>query len=299
MDCKGIIIAARGKHDTGKTTAVNHVLSWLVQNGAAVLKKDVIEYDGGKTDDFSAVLEYQGIRIGISSMGDPGVEQEKILNGFIADGCRVILCACRTKGATKEPIVALRKCWDVYFIVPEDDGFIPKDELLVTVQKAVQSVKDRSMRTSPRIVWKVGCRWDEDGSPEANIAQDFERYNVAFVYTEAFFNAQPGDLVVIGDGEKIIAIGIILSPVKRIDKLDIAMTEEEKKRFNYGDDNCCGSIVRYHWFKDYSLLKDESLKKRMEEFIYQRRGRFCQVHSIEDETNRMFIELEKLKGLMD
>lgn len=141
MDCKGIIIAARGRHDTGKTTAVNHVLSWLEQNGAVVLKKDVIEYDGGKTDDFSAVLEYQGIRIGISSMGDPGVEQEKILNGFIADGCRVIVCACRTWGQTRAPIDALQESWCIRYVVCAEDGFIPKDAFLDDVKKAIQGVK--------------------------------------------------------------------------------------------------------------------------------------------------------------
>ena len=142
MTKKRVIIAARAKRDSGKTTAIREAWTWLKEQGAEVIKEEIHEYhDPQKQDDVTAVLEYQGIQIGISSWGDPGIDQQEILNGFIQTGCRVIVCACRTKWSTKEPIDALQESWCIRYVVRAEDGYIPKDAFLNEVKKVIQKVK--------------------------------------------------------------------------------------------------------------------------------------------------------------
>ena len=160
-------------------------------------------------------------------------------------------------------------------------------------EQQTKTKENEEMRT----VWKVGSRWDEDGSCEAKIADIFERYNVAFAYTEAFLDTNPGDLVAIGDGEKIVAVGIILSPAMSLNQLNISFSEEDKERVKTDDPKIRGCIVRYHWFKDYSWLPDENLKKYMKDFSCTR-GMFFHAYAITDAVNEVFYALEKLKGLV-
>jgi len=297
MGGKGIIIAAKAAMNSGKTTAVLGVWEWLKEQKSDVIREEIHDvHDTGKLIDITSVLEYQGIRIGISSKGDPGMDQEGILNGFIQDKCHIIVCACRTKLSTKEPIDALQDTWDIRYIGPAEDGYICKEKFLDEVKDAIQEAKGE--KTMKHNVWKVGSRWSECGAPEATIADIFKRYNVAFAYTDAFLETKPGDLLAVGDGENIIAIGIILSPAKSMNQLDIVISEKDKKRIDFEDDNVCGCIVRYHWFEDYSRLDDKTLIKRMSNLKYIM-GRFCHAPAIRDEVNEIFYSLEKLEGLAE
>ena len=142
MARKGVIIAAKAAKDSGKTVAVRAVWKWLKEQGAKVVKEEIHEYhDPKKPDDVTAVLEYQGIKIGISSWGDPDIDQQGTLKDFIQAGCRVIVCACRTWGQTRDPIDALQDSWCIRYVVRGEDGFIPKDAFLDDVKKAIQEVK--------------------------------------------------------------------------------------------------------------------------------------------------------------
>ncbi|MBO4492632.1 MAG: hypothetical protein J5944_14885 [Lentisphaeria bacterium] len=291
MSYQGIIIAAKGTMNRGKTTAVLGVWEWLKSQGAQSIREPKKEYQNEKPVDVNEILEYQGILIGISSKGDPGIDQEKILDDFIQAKCRIIVCACRTKLSTKEPIDALRETWSVRYFDPAEDGFIPQEAFLDAVKKAIHEVNEKKIM---RTVWKVGSRWDEDGSSEAKIADIFERYNVAFAYTDGFLCTNPGDLVAIGDGERVIAVGIILSPAMSLNQLNIPFSEEDNERIESNDaTQNRGCIVRYHWFKDYSWLPNENLKKRMKYFPCTM-GRFFHAYAIADEANEIFRELERI-----
>ncbi len=141
MGGKGIIIAAKAAKDSGKTVAIRGVWKWLKVQKSAVIQEEIHEYhDPNKQDDVTAVLEYQGVRIGISSWGDPGIDQEGILSSFILLECRIIVCACRTWGQTKEPIDALQARWDIRYIGPAEDGYICKEKFLDEVKHAIQQV---------------------------------------------------------------------------------------------------------------------------------------------------------------
>ena len=297
MSYQGIIIAAKAAKDSGKTVAIRRVWTWLKEQKSAVIQEKIHEYhDSKKEDDVTAVLEYQGVRIGISSKGDPGIDQEGILNDFIKDGCRIIICACRTRWTTKEPIDALQDSWRVYYVGPSEDGFISKEEMLEEIKMAVQKINCGGNRM--RDVWKVGSRWSENGAQESTIADIFERYNVVFSYTEAFLDTRPGDLVAIADGERVIAVGIILSPAMSVNQLNIAFSDEDKERVDFSDRNVRGCIVRYHWFKDYSWLPDNTLKKSLRDFSCTRK-RFFHAWAIEKPANDVFFELEDLRKRLE
>ena len=126
-----------------------------------------------------------------------------------------------------------------------------------------------------RKVWKFGCRWSEDGDPETKIADSiFKKYNVAFANTNAVLDVTPGDLVAIGDGHNIIAIGEVVSPPGQINQFGISFADAETK--DYLDaGNVCGCKVRYFWL--------ESAK-----FAYGKSGRFFHATGIEEHVNELF-----------
>lgn len=140
----GVIIAARATKDCGKTTAIRSIWFYLKKRNAKVISEK--EYDNqepGKPGDVQAVLEYQGIKIGISSMGDPGIEQAEILDEFTKVDCRIIICACRTWGQTKDPIDALANSWDIRYIRDTDSGygFISIDQMWDELMRAIHLMK--------------------------------------------------------------------------------------------------------------------------------------------------------------
>ena len=92
-----IVLVAKGKHDTGKTTAICQMKDFLLSIGAKVINT----YNAVSNNDVNMVVEYNGIKIGISSAGDPGLNQKEILTVFIEMNCNIIICACRTRGSTK------------------------------------------------------------------------------------------------------------------------------------------------------------------------------------------------------
>ena len=77
MSAQGIIIAAKDAMNSGKTTAVLNAWEWLKEQRSDVIREEIHDvHDTGKPIDVTSVLEYQGVRIGISSKGDPGMDQE-------------------------------------------------------------------------------------------------------------------------------------------------------------------------------------------------------------------------------
>lgn len=50
--------------------------------------------------DICATVDFEGIRVGISSLGDPDSEQEMWLDELVGMECDIIVCASRTKGRT-------------------------------------------------------------------------------------------------------------------------------------------------------------------------------------------------------
>lgn len=90
------IIVLYGKGHCGKTTTLNLLIEKLISSDAVVL--------GGMPasnpeENCWIVLEYQGRRIGIITVGDDG----KILDDYfhkLSTDCDIYVCASRTKGSS-------------------------------------------------------------------------------------------------------------------------------------------------------------------------------------------------------
>ena len=135
----GVIIAAKATYDCGKTTAIRGIWLGLKKCGAQEISGPKFYSQGtSKPQDVEAVMEYKGVKIGISSRGDPGINQTAILDNLIKEKCRIIICACRMKGDTKAPIDALKDHWEIRYIPTAIHGYISVDnmwdELMVAIR---------------------------------------------------------------------------------------------------------------------------------------------------------------------
>lgn len=82
--------SSQGKSETVRETAnllltafPNHTLQ-AINNGA----------------DITYIVDINGIKIGIESQGDPNSRMFQSLQTFVTQGCDIIICSCRSRGAT-------------------------------------------------------------------------------------------------------------------------------------------------------------------------------------------------------
>ncbi len=89
------IIALRGKSGVGKSSTLN------------LLYRQLLAYPGtkplhfqalGQKLDFIARVSIDGHAVGIFNRGDVPATVQELLERLVAEGCRVIVCAARTKG---------------------------------------------------------------------------------------------------------------------------------------------------------------------------------------------------------
>ena len=86
---KGVLIVLFGPSGIGKTSTITRVAQKLGM-------------DQPYGEDFSAVCPHSlfDFKIGMASMGDPGSSQVESVTRLIKEGCRIIVCASRTRGET-------------------------------------------------------------------------------------------------------------------------------------------------------------------------------------------------------
>lgn len=103
-------------------------------------------------------------------------------------------------------------------------------------------------------VWKVASRWSEEGFKESSILDIFRRHNVVFVgKSQHIFNRiVTGDLVVISDGIKIVAMGIATTNPKPVTEMEILFSDSDKEYFDYLD-TTLGCRVAYTDLKEFQL----------------------------------------------
>lgn len=92
------IIANYGDWDLGKTKSINLAYAKLKE----VATNDVILHTD--KDDVCALMEINGVKVGICSQGDPRSCQRGWMETLYAKDCTIILAACRYNGATAELI---------------------------------------------------------------------------------------------------------------------------------------------------------------------------------------------------
>lgn len=95
------ILAVWNAGSRGKTDSLRHFANELLN--AYPLHAPIFPTPATvpTTGDFSLIVEINGIRIGITSQGDPGTNlRNRLINLVTTDNCDIILCSCRTRGET-------------------------------------------------------------------------------------------------------------------------------------------------------------------------------------------------------
>ena len=98
-----LIVVNKGHAGVGKSSSIKLVFEKLKALPSSVV--NVIHDDG----DITATIEVNGTLVGIESQGDPNSRMFKTLPELVVRGCEIIVCACRTSGATKQRVADLRK----------------------------------------------------------------------------------------------------------------------------------------------------------------------------------------------
>lgn len=95
---KNLVIANRGSGGIGKSSAIKAVYQLLKDKG---YYPDEEVWQGG---DIKAIFEIDGVKIGISSQGDPVSWMEANMEDFVKKGCKIIVTACRMKSKTYQKV---------------------------------------------------------------------------------------------------------------------------------------------------------------------------------------------------
>ena len=98
-----LIIVNKGHAGVGKSSSIKLAFEKLKALHPSVVT--IIKDDG----DITATIDVNGTLVGIESQGDPNSRMFKTLPELVVRGCEIIVCACRTSGATKEIVSSLKK----------------------------------------------------------------------------------------------------------------------------------------------------------------------------------------------
>lgn len=96
------IIAVRGVTNQGKSASIKIAYSLLRELYPAA---HIEEFHFGV--DITVVITINGVKVGIESQGDPNSRLFQSLEHFVKIGCKVIVCATRSRGATVEAVNSL------------------------------------------------------------------------------------------------------------------------------------------------------------------------------------------------
>jgi len=101
------VIANRAVEKWGKSTSLNEVYQKLkkIYSNMSPQVPLIIDNNG----DIKAIFTIDGVKIGVETQGDPYSRIFESIDDFIKEGCELIVCACRTRGATIEKVRDLRK----------------------------------------------------------------------------------------------------------------------------------------------------------------------------------------------
>ena len=96
------VIALKGRTNIGKTSTLKIFIDMLSEK----FPPEKIEHhiDG---HDVRVVYTMKGIKVGIETQGDPYSRLPNSLVLFNDLGCKIIVCACRSSGATVEAVKSL------------------------------------------------------------------------------------------------------------------------------------------------------------------------------------------------
>jgi len=144
-------------------------------------------------------------------------------------------------------------------------------------------------------VWKVGSRWSDGGRKGTSILGIFRRNNIVIVglydkdQREQFLQIKEGDLIVIADGTKTVAIGKTISKPCYLDehKQRLKIRDDEKEIF-YDDEET--RQRRDDWAAVCVKVKIVDLAPK--EYFYVPQGTFFQIHQMAQTSRNLYNKSE-------
>lgn len=102
------VIALWGTGNSGKSSTLK-----IVHKELSRLAEDSISEFGKHDTDIRDIFIINGIKVGLETQGDPGSRLEESLKIFQREGCKLIICASRSKGQTIDLINKLRPAYKI------------------------------------------------------------------------------------------------------------------------------------------------------------------------------------------
>lgn len=121
------VVALSGIAGQGKSSTVKDICRILMQqNPGHTSVPAQVNFNG----DINVILTINGITIGIESVGDPNSRLFGSLDNFVSQRCNIIICSCRSSGATKDKVRSLSNHgYEVVFSSPYISGQKPHVQL--------------------------------------------------------------------------------------------------------------------------------------------------------------------------
>ena len=136
-----------GRQGVGKTRTLN-LIAREIERQFGVTSDPPL--DVLLTRDIQVVITIGGLRIGITSAGDPGTNVAGRLNDLINRGCAIIFCSTRTKGETVTDVEGVEQAhnYRATWVTNYQTGF-PNEEGVLNQRSAIDLVQ--LMRTMANI----------------------------------------------------------------------------------------------------------------------------------------------------
>ena len=101
-----LVIANTGTGNRGKSTSIKEVYKLVTTR----YPENIRIIHPLVSGDVKAIVEVQGVLVGIESQGDPKSRIFDSLEDFHAAGCGIIVIACRTHGDTFNAVDGMHQC---------------------------------------------------------------------------------------------------------------------------------------------------------------------------------------------
>lgn len=137
------MIAVQGVANVGKSTSIRYAYDLLRESHSTETFESILDHG-----DIDVVITIKGIKVGITSKGDPSTGLSDRLTKLVDKGCKVIICSARTSGDTDLTVKKFSKQYWIKWIYkspePNDQQHIIENrivakEIIAEVQSALNA----------------------------------------------------------------------------------------------------------------------------------------------------------------
>ena len=141
-------------------------------------------------------------------------------------------------------------------------------------------------------VWKVGCRWSDNGEASSKIISVFRRNGLVFVgeQKDSFGKIRKGDLIAIADGYKVVSVAKATCDAKLLKNLNpvIRIRGNEKNIIDkdWALENAIGVTAKIFDLQEPNESLNETSDNQ--QILYKKRGSCCRAIQIADKIEKLY-----------